>query len=67
VEYTHPLKLLHDLKGMGEANALAQSIKHFTPCSLMMQMVDDYMRHFSTPEQRITASFELITLTGWKA
>lgn len=67
VEYTHPLKLLHDLKGMGEANALSQSIKHFTPCSLVMQMADHYLRHFSTLEGRVRASFELITLTGWKS
>jgi SAM-dependent methyltransferase len=66
VEYTHPLKLMKELRGMGENNSLFASEKHFTPCSLIMSAVDNYMQDFSNDEGRITASFELITLTGWK-
>lgn len=66
VEYDHPLKLMKELRGMGESNCLYDSKKSFTPCSLMMLAVDNYLRDFSNEEGRINASFELITLTGWK-
>jgi len=66
VSYAHPLKLLHDLRAMGESNALMHSRKGFTPCSLLMGMADEYMRLYAQPDGRVTASFELVTLTGWK-
>ena len=66
VEYAHPLKLMRDLRGMGEANAMFAAVKNFTPCSLIMQAVDNYLRDFSNENGRIDASFELITITGWK-
>ncbi len=67
VEYSHPLKLMRELRGMGENNALRASSKSFTPCSLIMAAVDNYLRDFSNDEGRVVASFELITMTGWKA
>lgn len=66
VEYEHPLKLLHDLRGMGETNALVHSHKGLTPCSLLMTAMDHYLQSFSNEEGRIVASFELVTLTAWK-
>lgn len=66
VSYAHPLKLMHDLRGMGESNALAQSSRHFMPCSLMMLAVDHYLRMFADEKGRIPATFELVTLTAWK-
>jgi NADH dehydrogenase [ubiquinone] 1 alpha subcomplex assembly factor 5 len=66
VSYTHPLKLMHDLRAMGESNALLQASKHFTPCSLMMQAVDYYLQTCSDEDGRIPATFELVTLTAWK-
>jgi NADH dehydrogenase [ubiquinone] 1 alpha subcomplex assembly factor 5 len=66
VEYKHPLKLMRELRGMGESNCLNESEKSFTPCSLIMLAADNYLREFSNEEGRINASFELITLTGWK-
>jgi len=67
VEYTHPLKLMHDLRGMGEGNFMVERSKKFTPCSMLMQVVDNYLRDFSNQNGRVDASFELVTLTGWKA
>lgn len=66
VEYNHPLKLMKELRGMGEANSLYECEKSFTPCSLIMSAVDNYFQDFTNEEGRVTASFELITLTGWK-
>ena len=67
VTYEHPLKLLHDLRNMGEANAMRASRKGFTPCSTIMLMADTYLREFSDEQARIPATFELVTLTGWKS
>lgn len=66
VEYGHPLKLMKELRYMGETNCLIAGEKNFTPCSLMMSAVDHYLRDFSNSYNRINASFEIITLTGWK-
>lgn len=66
VSYPHPLRLMHDLRNMGEANALAQSAKGFTPCSLLMTAVDVYLRAYSDEEGRLRATFELVTMAGWK-
>lgn len=66
IEYEHPLKLLHDLQKMGQSNALIESKKTFTPCSLMMRMCDIYLDRYRNDADRIVASFDLITLTGWK-
>ncbi len=64
--YMHPLKLLHDLRNMGQSNALVGSRKGFTPCSLMMRMADIYMDRYSTQDGRVKATFDLLTLTAWK-
>ena len=66
ITYAHPLKLMRELRAMGEANALTQAVKHGTGCSLMMQAVDHYLRNYSMEDGRIAATFELVTLTGWK-
>jgi len=66
VEYAHPLKLLHDLKRMGQSNAICESVKGFTTPALMMLMADHYMHHFAGEEGRVKATFEFVTLTAWK-
>lgn len=66
VEYIHPLKLMRDLRGMGEGNALVERSRQFTSCSLLMQAVHNYLRDFSNANGRVDASFELVTFTGWK-
>jgi SAM-dependent methyltransferase len=65
VSYEHPLKLLRELRRMGQSNALVAAPKGFTPASLVMQMCDYYMRHFSDEQGRIHASFEMVTMTAW--
>lgn len=66
VEYEHPLGLLHDLRGMGEGNALVESVKTFTSRTLMMAAMEYYASHFPANDGRVAASFEFVTLTGWK-
>lgn len=66
VSYAHPLKLMHDLRFMGQGNALHESRKHFTGCSTLMLAIDHYLRNYSDDKGRIPATFELVTLTAWK-
>lgn len=66
VSYPHPLKLMHDLRFMGEGSALIEGRKHFMPCSLLMSAVDHYLQECSDEKGRIPATFELVSLTAWK-
>lgn len=65
VQYTHPLKLMHDLRGMGETNALLEGRKHFASQNMFAAAMEYYTQHFASND-RVNASFELVTLTGLK-
>lgn len=64
VRYDHPLRLLADLRAMGETSVLAQR-----PGPLRRAVVarasEIYLQRFSGADGRISASFEILTLTGW--
>jgi SAM-dependent methyltransferase len=67
VTYAHPLKLLADLRAMGETSLLAD--RHPKPLtrSLLARICEIYFERFSAPNGRVTATFEILTLTGWAA
>lgn len=65
VEYASPLKLLRDIRAMGEANAMSNRRKLFAQRRLFVQMSDIYRRDFSTTAGRVRATFDMIYLTGW--
>lgn len=67
VTYEHPLKLLADLRAMGETNVLVD--RHPKPLTraLLDRTFAIYAERFAAPEGRVTATFEIITLTGWTA
>lgn len=58
--------MMRDLRGMAETSALAGRSRHFTRRSVFMRAAEIYQQRFADPDGQITASFELITLTGWK-
>lgn len=66
VIYEHPIRLLHDLRGMGQANALMTSAKHATRRAVIFSALDYYQQHFADADGRVRATFEIVTLTGWK-
>ena len=66
VSYSEPLKLMRDLRGMGESNALNQRRKSFTPKKTMLVAANRYRQLFGDAEGRIPATFQVITLTAWK-
>lgn len=65
VSYEHMFALMHDLRGMGEGNALLARRKTFAKRSVFMRAAELYQQDYSDAEGRITATFELVTLTAW--
>jgi len=65
VEYRDMWHLMRDLRAMGESNALAARLRRPTRRTVLTRAADIYAAHFATPNGRITATFELIFLTGW--
>jgi len=65
VRYENALGLMRDLRGMGETNILTGRRAGFTRRATLMQMADHYRDMFVQEDDRIPASFEIITLTGW--
>ncbi len=65
VTYDHPLKLLLDLRQMGETGVLADRHPKKLTRQLLNRMAEIYFERFGTPDGRVPASFEIITLTGW--
>ena len=64
VRYQEPFKLLDDLRGMGEANALTARPKHF----LRRDVLRAALAQFSAATQedgKAVAQFELCYLAGW--
>jgi malonyl-ACP O-methyltransferase BioC len=66
VTYPNPLTLLHDLRHMGETNALYSRSQAFMPRSLITRAFELYQKRYGLADGRIYATFDVITLTGWK-
>lgn len=64
-EYRDIWHLMHDLRDMGETNALSARLKQPTKRALFEVAQRVYADHFSTASGRLAATFELICLTGW--
>ncbi len=65
VSYAHPLKLLAELRGMGETNILRERRKSFSRRSTFLRMCEIYQERFSRDDGRVTATFAILTMTGW--
>lgn len=65
VTYASFFKLAHDLRGMGEANALQARLRRPTRRALFTAAEAWYRDRHATPDGRLRATFELIWLTGW--
>ncbi|MGC6440086.1 MAG: methyltransferase domain-containing protein [Candidatus Puniceispirillaceae bacterium] len=65
VTYSNMFRLMADLRGMGENNALYGRLNRFTSRQVMLRAAEIYAERFGQADGRIPASFELVTLTGW--
>ncbi|MFV1498334.1 methyltransferase domain-containing protein [Phaeobacter sp. JH20_02] len=57
--------LMHELRGMGETNAMTQRQKTATTRKLFADTADIYRSTYATEDGFLPATFELICLTGW--
>jgi SAM-dependent methyltransferase len=65
VTYDNAFSLMHDLRLMGEGNAIIRRDKTFAGRALFMEAADLYQNRFAEPDGRIRASFEIIFMIGW--
>jgi hypothetical protein len=63
VTYPDIVALMRDLRGMGETNALAAR-RRFLSRATLARAAALYAERFPAPEGRITATFEVLFLTG---
>lgn len=65
VSYGDPLRLMRDLRAMGETNALADRSRRFLRRDVLAAACAHYATLAGQPDGRVTARFDLVTLTGW--
>jgi SAM-dependent methyltransferase len=65
VTYQHPLKLIYDLRQMGETSVLADRHPRKLTRALLARTAELYAERFGASDGRIPATFEIVTLTGW--
>ena len=58
-------KLMHDLRGMGENNAIAARSRANPGKAFFMDAAQRYLDSHSADDGRINASFEAIFMLGW--
>ena len=61
----HPSNRNNERRRRPETNALAQRHKRTPPRGLFARAAHIYAKRFGAPDGRITATFELVFLTGW--
>jgi len=57
--------LMHELRAMGEGNALAQRMRRFAPRRLFSRAEEIYRAAYGLEDGRLPATFELVFLQGW--
>ena len=65
VSYRDTTALMHDLRAMGEGNALTARLRHPTGRRVFQRANELYQQHFADGPNRIRATYDLIFLTGW--
>ena len=57
--------LMRDLRAMGETNAMTARLRHMTRRAVLNTAADLYSETYAHPDGGVSATFELIVLTGW--
>lgn len=65
VSYGDPMRLMADLRGMGETNAVAEQRKGLTRRATLLHAIALYQQNFAGQDGRLPASFQVLTMTGW--
>jgi NADH dehydrogenase [ubiquinone] 1 alpha subcomplex assembly factor 5 len=65
IRYANALDLMHDLRGMGEANALAERRRNFTRRDILLRAASLYEERYKGDDGRVPATFQFVTMTAW--
>ena len=65
VGYASPLHLMRDLRAMGAANPLRERSRRPLSRATLARAVEIYAARHGRADGRVTATFEIVTLTGW--
>lgn len=65
VSYASPIAVMHEIRAMGATNVLHARSKRPLRRSTLERVLEIYRERFATDDGRVTASFEIIHLTGW--
>ncbi|MFP3921210.1 MAG: SAM-dependent methyltransferase, partial [Dichotomicrobium sp.] len=65
VSYETPFALMSELRGMGAANALSERSDRPLRRDVLGRAAEIYAERYPAEGGRVTATFEIVTLTGW--
>jgi len=65
VRYGEPMRLLADLRAMGETSALRERSPRGLSRRILARAFEIYRERYSDDDNRIRATFEILTATGW--
>ena len=65
VTYENAFKLMHDLRGMGEANTRLDRRRTPTRRATLFRAAEIYAEQFADTDGRLPATFQVFFLTGW--
>ena len=65
VGYRHPLALMRDLRRMGETAMMTERARSPLSRALLARTLELYAERHTRSDGKVTATFEIVTLTGW--
>jgi len=65
VVYQDLYQLMNDIRHMGEANAMTERHKFFTPSRMFFEAAEIYKQRFSESGGKIPATYEITFIIGW--
>ncbi len=66
VDYSDPMTLFKDLKNMGQSNVLTKRSRRFMTKNFLNKIAQNYRQMYPNAEGGVRATFEIVTVTGWK-
>lgn len=65
VTYASPFHLMREVKAMGASNMLAERSRVPVSRRVLVRAAEIYAERFAAPGGRVTATFEIVTVTAW--
>ena len=65
VRYANALELIRDVRAMGESNVLADRARKPLSRAVVGRAAQIYQERFAGPDGRVSATFDIVSMTGW--